>query len=553
MRPTDIVALLTVCFAVFLPAETVAASLVGRDAPHLARVVAGAEIFRFMLIVHAVALWVLPRIGWMRTAPLARAPEPVKGDVSERLLRRLLAAILVLGLILRLPHLGNGLWFDEIDTLVRYARAPFGQIVTTFDSQNQHMAYSVLAHAALGLVRDEARGVRLPAVLFGVLSLWAVLRLGMLLASRREGLLAALLLAVSYHHVWFSQDARGYTALLFWTLVCTELFVRMLEREESGGGHLMLGYALAVACALFTHLTALFVVAAHGLIWLACAARAPGRLRESGTWMPAAAFTLAATLTLQLYAFVLPLVLGGNVTATMKDSGMVWQRPGWFVAETLRGLATGVPGGWVALLLGVVVLAAGLLSHGWRSPMRTAALLVPAAVTTVALALTSHNLWPRFFFFSAGFAVLIVVRGGFAVAETVLPAFGTRAATWVTVAVAALSLATVPRAWGPKQDYEGARSWIEQARGSEDAVVVVDMTSLPYRPYLRGAWQVVSSEPDLAAVERTHRRTWVIYTFPARLEMVQPGIWRRLRQDYKPAREFPGTVGGGAIMVRVRG
>jgi mannosyltransferase len=551
MRRTDVAALLLVVFAALMPAGATAALLVGRSAPHLARVVLGVEAFRLMLLVHALAAFVLPRLAWRRTAPLVRAPAADPEDISEALARRVLLAICVLGLVLRLPHLGRGLWFDEIDTLVRYARASLGQILTTFDSQNQHMAYSVLAHLSLRVVGDDAAGVRLPAVLLGVASLWAVARLGALLASRREGLLAALLLAVSYHHVWFSQDARGYTGLLLWSVVGTELFIRLLEREEPGGLDLAVAYAAAMALALFTHLTALFVVAAHGLVWLLTLARA--RRREGAAWLPLVGFVLAGTLTLQAYAFVLPRVLRGGVNPAMRDSGMVWQKPAWAVMEALRVLASGVPGGGVVLLVAAAVAMTGMVSFARRSPWRSAVLLLPALMTVAGLALTSHNLWPRFFFFCAGFAVLIAVRGGFAVAARALPRQGARAATWVTAALAAASLATVPRAWGPKQDFDGARAWLERNRAAGDAVVVVDMTTLPYTPYLRGAWQVVQGEADLAVVERTHRRTWIAYTFPARLRVVQPGIWRRVERDYRPAREFPGTVGGGAVVIKVRG
>ncbi|HJX86909.1 MAG TPA: hypothetical protein VJ277_05035, partial [Gemmatimonadales bacterium] len=55
----------------------------------------------------------------------------------------------------------------------------------------------------------------------------------------------------------------------------------------------------------------------------------------------------------------------------------------------------------------------------------------------------------------------------------------------------------------------------------------------------------------LTAIERTHRRTWLLYTFPVRLEVVQPGIWKRLSDRYRRAAEFPGTLGGGAIVVMV--
>ena len=489
----------------------------------------------------------------IRSAPLIPTPEPTADPMGERTFNVLLAAILVLAAALRLTHLGSGLWYDEIETLVRYARLPFGRIVTTFDSQNQHMLYSLSAHASMGVLGDGARGVRFPAAVFGVLSLWALARFGARLTTRREALLATLLLAVSYHHVWFSQDARGYTALMFFTILSTDLFLRLLERTEPGGLGLAVGYAVAMALGLYTHLTAAFVLAAHGLVWLAAAWRGRARARESGTWLPLVACMLAAILAALLYAPVDGQAAGATVAPTMQGSGVAWQSPVWLVREALRVLSAGVPGGLASVALGLVVAGAGVWSYWRRSPWRTALMIVPGLVTAAALAVATHNLWPRFFFFLAGFAVLMVVRGGFDLAVRVLPARGTTAATWVTAAVAALSLTTVPRAWAPKQDFDGARAWIEQQRGPNDAVVVVDMTRLPYQGVLGGAWRAVDGPSALDTVEAAHARTWVAYTFPARLQVVQPAVWQRLEHDYRLAREFPATVGGGAIVIKVKG
>src|SRR5205085_12302900 len=60
-----------------------------------------------------------------------------------------LAGILLLGAALRFTGLSSGLWYDEIATLVRYVRRPLLDIVTRFDTQNQHMLYSILAHASV--------------------------------------------------------------------------------------------------------------------------------------------------------------------------------------------------------------------------------------------------------------------------------------------------------------------------------------------------------------------------------------------------------------------
>lgn len=46
----------------------------------------------------------------------------------------------------------------------------------------------------------------------------------------------------------------------------------------------------------------------------------------------------------------------------------------------------------------------------------------------------------------------------------------------------------------------------------------------------------------------THPRTWVLYTFPVRLAAAYPDVWQELA-GYRQMATFPGTVGGGAIVV----
>ncbi len=128
-----------------------------------------------------------------------------------------LGALLLVSMAVRLYQLGSGLWFDEIMTLKEYARLPYLEIVTRFKSENQHFLYSLLAHSSILLFGESAWSLRLPAVLFGVGSIWAVYMLGAEVTDRKQAFLASALLAFSYHHLWFSQNARGYTGLLFWT------------------------------------------------------------------------------------------------------------------------------------------------------------------------------------------------------------------------------------------------------------------------------------------------------------------------------------------------
>jgi hypothetical protein len=172
--------------------------------------------------------------------------------------------------------------------------------------------------------------------------------------------------------------------------------------------------------------------------------------------------------------------------------------------------------------------------------------------TALAMAAVSHNLWPRFFFFSAGFAVLIAVQGGFALSRLLLGQRGELAATVAILLVAAGSALTVPRAWGPKQDYQQAAAFVASRRTAADAVVTVDLTVFPYERYVQCPCTPVTGLPQLEAVEQSHARTWVLTTFPIRLASVEPAIWERLQAQYDTAAVYPGTVGGGAIVVMAR-
>lgn len=144
----------------------------------------------------------------------------------------LLVPLVILGAALRFHAIGTGLWYDEIVTLVESVRAPLGEIVTRFAGDNHHPLYSVLAHLAVALVGEEPWALRLPAALFGVATIPLLYGLGRLVTSRVESGAAALILTVSYHHIWFSQNARGYTAVLFLVLLSTYALLRWLDERR---------------------------------------------------------------------------------------------------------------------------------------------------------------------------------------------------------------------------------------------------------------------------------------------------------------------------------
>jgi len=128
---------------------------------------------------------------------------------------------------------------------------------------------------------------------------------------------------------------------------------------------------------MYTHLTAGAVVVAHGLLLLVLAPSA-WRHDRPRWWRAAGAMVLAGALTAIWYAPVVAHIgttlFGPSTTAAATQ----WQSPLWLVAETVRGLALGVPGGWitVVVLLGIVVV--GLASYWRQDRILTGLMVLPA-------------------------------------------------------------------------------------------------------------------------------------------------------------------------------
>jgi len=167
-----------------------------------------------------------------------------------------LLGIVAIALLARVIRLNSGYWIDELYALMNSYRLPFSGIVSTFWGDAHHPLYSLFARMSLTVFGEAPWATRAPAVVFGTAAVAATYLVARLVASRREALLASLILAVSYHHVWFSQNARGYTLMGLLALMSTLALVRMLER---GSWQMAVLYAVIAALGAYTHLTMVFV------------------------------------------------------------------------------------------------------------------------------------------------------------------------------------------------------------------------------------------------------------------------------------------------------
>ncbi len=172
-----------------------------------------------------------------------------------------LGAIVALGLGLRIAGAAGGLWVDEAWSaiLVERARTPLGVFLSINHDNNHH----------LNSLWMQAVGVGAPPMLLRALSIAtgtaSILVAGAIGARRSvaQGLVAALLFAVSPILVTYGSEARGYAPMLLAALLSIWLVARWLDTRPSPPGRTTawaLG-ALAVI-GLLSQLTMVFFIVA---------------------------------------------------------------------------------------------------------------------------------------------------------------------------------------------------------------------------------------------------------------------------------------------------
>lgn len=464
-----------------------------------------------------------------------------------------LALIVVVALVARLIQLNSGYWADEIGALQTSYELPGLGVLTTFRGDTHHPLYSIFGRIAVLLFGESPWAVRLPAVLFGVATIPATYAVARMVTSRREALLASLLLAVSYHHVWFSQNARGYTLIALLALLSTWALVRMLETSS---WRMAFAYAVFAALGAYTHATMVFVAIGQAMV-AAVTWMWPDRQQRRVDWRVAAsAFVLAGVFTLVFYAPMLGQVV--NFFVNKPSLLLTKSTPSWALREGLRVLAMGLGATGTVVAATVVMLGAVTGLAGVGSILRSkralglAIVLPPLAVLAGAL-IGRGTMYPRFFFFVAGTGVIVVVRGLFAVAGGLTRWWPRAPATaMATAACAALIVASTASLSlnyrFPKQDFAGAMRYVLATKAPDDVVGFIGIPGDPYRTLYGQDWPTVKHASDLNAL-RARGRTWLIYTFPRYLEAGAMDVVEIIRRDCHERAVFKGTVGGGDMIV----
>ena len=514
------------------------------------QLIVGGTIFRVGLVVWGLLFLIVG--SWPPSKLRTQASIPTH---SSPFGSAVLIILLVTAFLMRLYQLNRGIWFDEIATYVSYMHLSLGEILTTYDNQNNHLLYTLLARLSFLIFGESVWSLRLPAVLFGVGSIWTVYLFSCQVATWKEGVLAAGLLTFSYHHVWFSQNARGYTALLFWTMLSSWFLTRALREANVG---LWLMYGITTALGMMTHLTMAFVVVGQAIVYLASMSDTEQKHRREIFLGGLLGFAVAGLVTFQLYSLVLPQLFNWYGVSVSPWQGriavMPWKNPIWMVEEIVNSLNIGLGSG-VLVVLAMSVFGVGLIDFARKKSPIVILFIVPVISGVAVIMGLGSTLLPRLFFFAIGFAIIVVVRGLMLCGDLVSSRLHLDRARAPLVGVGLCLIAiivsaiSVPRAYLPKQDYQGALEFLREKQRPGDVIVTVGLAAFPYQRFYKVDWQQVASLEELTKVRSRGGRTWLVYTMPIVLQSAHPEIMKSIQIDFEAVREFPGTLNGGNIVV----
>ncbi len=465
--------------------------------------------------------------------------------------------ILLFAAVLRTAGLNAPLWYDEIWTVDTHVRLPWDEMMGEY-SMNHHYFFSMKAKLFSQIFGEEAWAYRFPAVLFGVGTVGAIWWLAKDVAGTRISHISALLVALSYHQVWFSQNARGYTELAFWSVLGLILFLRGVQRPVTGT---WVGFGLTAAAAVFTHLTGAFLFVALGIVWLLSLTTGFGRGNLTRAWVvrPLIGVAIAVVLILLAYASVLPSLVGtmSEVSATSAvDPMQEYQNPLWTVIEGLR-TAFGNTGALtlIGAICGLVAIALGAAGTHVRQPLFFPSILAHIVVTLVILLSLDMRIWPRFFFVDIAPVIVLVVVGCGVGAHGVAgalrrPGFERLVFVIGVLVMVALSVVLVLRNYvAPKQDLAGAFALVENTRGPSERVYAINPGGPIFENHFDADWTTIGDPAQYSRAMAQPGPVALVVLFPNRMFRTIPELARDAEGRLDFVHGFAGTLGDGDVLV----
>ncbi len=147
----------------------------------------------------------------------------------------LIILVLILALGLRLPQLNGSFWLDEAAQALESSRSWTEQLKISGDFQPPLI--HLILFFALKISSAEWWLRTIGALIPGLVTIWATYQIGFKLINKKTGIMAALLLATSSFHIFYSQELRPYSLPAMWAVLSWLPLIKAVSLKKFSRNH----------------------------------------------------------------------------------------------------------------------------------------------------------------------------------------------------------------------------------------------------------------------------------------------------------------------------
>jgi len=172
----------------------------------------------------------------------------------------LIAGCFLFLFLVRFYRLGyHDFWFDEIWSTKSFPRSNWNAPL-----------YWMLMHLWVKLFGISEFILRVPSACLNYCSVILIYILGKKLFNKTTGLIAAIFMGLSPFHLWYAQEARDYSMVLFFSIASSGLFYLALNENKA---KLWVFFVISSLLAFYTNYFFGFLLISQGIFLLLCKGR----------------------------------------------------------------------------------------------------------------------------------------------------------------------------------------------------------------------------------------------------------------------------------------
>lgn len=190
----------------------------------------------------------------------------IKNNIIENFKKNkfkfLLFSTFCVGIALRLYNINKfSFWYDEVISIFISKKIfKFLFMYPLFEATPPF--FFILLKIWLCFGQEGEFILRLLPLIFGVLSILGIYKIGKLLFNRKIGLISAFMISISPFHVYYSQELRAYSLITFLSMASMFFLIKALKENRP---NLWKAYIVFTALCLYSHSYVVFLIIAQNI------------------------------------------------------------------------------------------------------------------------------------------------------------------------------------------------------------------------------------------------------------------------------------------------